>query len=46
MTFRFMLQPAMAAIAAFRDGIGDARLGRLPYAATIDRSLAPFPLLT
>jgi hypothetical protein len=37
MTFRFMLQPAMAAIAALRDGIGDARLGRLPYAATIIR---------
>jgi len=37
MTFRFMLQPAMAAIAALRDGIGDARLGRLPYAAAIIR---------
>jgi hypothetical protein len=37
MTFRFMLQPAMAAITALRDGIGDARLGRLPYAATIIR---------
>jgi len=37
MTFRLMLQPAIAAIAALRDGIGDARLGRLPYAATIIR---------
>ena len=31
MTFRFVLQPAMAAIAALRDGINDARLGRRPY---------------
>lgn len=31
MTFRFILQPAMAAIAAFRDGVHDARLGRTPY---------------
>ena len=31
MTFRFILQPAMAAIAAFRDGVKDARLGRTPY---------------
>ena len=31
MTFRFVLQPAMAAIAALRDGIKDARLGRRPY---------------
>jgi hypothetical protein len=31
MTFRFILQPAMAAIAALRDGIKDARLGRTPY---------------
>jgi hypothetical protein len=30
-TFRFVLQPAMAAIAALRDGIKDARLGRRPY---------------
>ena len=27
MTFRFYLQPAMAAIAAFHDGINDTRLG-------------------
>jgi hypothetical protein len=31
MTFRFILQPTMAAIAAFRDGVHDARLGRTPY---------------
>jgi hypothetical protein len=31
MTFRFILQPAMALIAALRDGIADARLGRRPY---------------
>ena len=31
MTFRFILQPAMAIIAALRDGVKDARLGRRPY---------------
>jgi len=31
MTFRFILQPAMAVIAALRDGVSDARLGRTPY---------------
>ena len=31
MTFRFILQPAMAIIAAARDGARDARLGRRPY---------------
>jgi len=31
MTFRFFLQPAMAIIAALRDGVHDARLGRTPY---------------
>ena len=31
MTFRFILQPAMALIAALRDGVRDARLGRTPY---------------
>ena len=31
MTFRFILQPAMAIIAALRDGIKDARTGRRPY---------------
>ena len=31
MTFRFILQPAIAAIAALRDGVSDARLGRRPY---------------
>ena len=37
MTFRFILQPAMAAIAALRDGVSDARLGRTPYLLTILR---------
>ena len=31
MTFRFILQPAMAIVAALRDGIRDARTGRRPY---------------
>ena len=31
MMFRFILQPAMAIIAALRDGVRDARLGRRPY---------------
>lgn len=31
MTFRFILQPTMAAIAAFYDGMKDARLNRSPY---------------
>jgi hypothetical protein len=31
MTFRFILQPAMAIIAAVRDGVHDARVGRRPY---------------
>jgi len=31
MTFRFILQPSMAAIAALYDGITDAREGRPPY---------------
>src|SRR5262245_50447813 len=35
MTFRFVLQPAMATIAALHDGIKDARLGRSPYLWTI-----------
>ena len=35
MTFRFILQPTMAALAAIHDGIKDARLGRSPYFWTI-----------
>jgi hypothetical protein len=31
MSFRFILQPLMAALAAFHDGAKDARLGRKPY---------------
>ena len=38
MTFRFILQPAMAAIMALRDGVKDARTGRTPYLWTILRS--------
>jgi hypothetical protein len=39
MTFRFVLQPAMAAIAALRDGIKDARLGRRPYVWALMRGV-------
>ena len=39
MTFRFILQPAMAAIAALRDGLSDARLGRSPYLWAIVRGV-------
>ena len=39
MTFRFVLQPAMAALAALRDGVEDARLGRTPYLAAIMRGV-------
>jgi hypothetical protein len=39
MTFRFILQPAMAAIAALRDGIKDARLGRRPYVWALMRGV-------
>jgi hypothetical protein len=35
MTFRFFLQPTMAAIAALHDGLKDARLGRSPYFWTV-----------
>ena len=35
MSFRFILQPAMATIAALHDGIRDARSGRAPYLNTI-----------
>ena len=35
MTFRFILQPVMAAIAAFRDGVRDGRTGRSPYMWTV-----------
>ena len=31
MRFRFILQPAMAAIVAIRDGLKDIRAGREPY---------------
>ena len=35
MAFRFVLQPVMAAIAAVRAGVVDARTGRSPYFFTI-----------
>lgn len=35
LSFRFFLQPAMAAIAATHDGIRDAQLGRSPYFWTV-----------
>jgi hypothetical protein len=35
MTFRFILQPAMAGIIALRDGINDARFRRSPYLSAI-----------
>jgi hypothetical protein len=35
MTFRFILQPTMAAIAALHDGSRDARSGSAPYLHTI-----------
>jgi hypothetical protein len=39
MTFRFVLQPTMAIIAALRDGVKDARLGRTPYFWSIVRGV-------
>ena len=35
MRFRFILQPLMAAVVAFRDGLKDARKGRSPYLWTM-----------
>ena len=35
MTFRFILQPIMATIAAFLDGVKDARTGRAPFLQTV-----------
>ena len=35
MTFRFILQPIMATIAAFLDGVRDARMGRAPFMETV-----------
>ncbi len=37
LSFRFILQPLMAAIPAVRDGIRDARAGRSPYFWTVVR---------
>jgi hypothetical protein len=41
MTFRFILQPMMAALVAFRDGAKDARLGHVPYLLSILRGTKP-----
>jgi hypothetical protein len=35
MSFRFLLQPVMATIAAFKDGMKDARTGTSPYFWTV-----------
>jgi hypothetical protein len=35
MTFRFILQPIMATIVAFLDGVKDARMGRAPFMETV-----------
>jgi hypothetical protein len=35
LSFRFILQPTMAAIVAIRDGLKDARAGRSPYFRTV-----------
>lgn len=35
MSFRFLLQPIMASVAALHDGVKDARLGRAPYFWTV-----------
>jgi tryptophan-rich sensory protein len=40
MRFRFILQPAMAVLAALHDGIQDAKLGRSPYLWTLLNSAA------
>jgi hypothetical protein len=46
MSFRFVLQPVMAALAAWKDGSTDARLQRPPYLASIIRGDgARWPLL-
>lgn len=37
MKFRFVLQPTMAAIAAIRDGLKDARTGRTPFLVAMFR---------
>ena len=39
MTFRFILQPGMAILAALRDGVHDARLGRTPYVWALIRGV-------
>ena len=40
MSFRFILQPVMAIVAALHDGIKDARTGRSPYLWTMFTSAA------
>lgn len=43
MTFRFILQPAMALVAAIHDGLRDARTGRSPYLWTLLTNSATRP---
>jgi hypothetical protein len=38
MSFRFILQPSMAAIAAILDGVKDARGGQSPYLSAVARN--------
>jgi hypothetical protein len=45
MSFRFILQPCMAIVAAAKDGIWDAVTGRPPYFRTVLRSPAERPAL-
>jgi len=45
MTFRFLLQPTMASLAALRDGMNDARLGRSPYISALVRDSGERPRL-
>jgi hypothetical protein len=41
LTFRFILQPAMAAGVALRDGINGARVGRSPFLWAVARGIEP-----
>ncbi len=45
MSFRFILQPCMAMLAAVKDGIWDARTGRPPYFLTVLSDPAKRPAL-
>ena len=45
MSFRFILQPCMAMLAAIKDGVSDARSGRPPYFWTLLDNPAERPAL-